>query len=96
MSTKTVELDLKSDRPAVWIVWAGIKSIPATHHIYCICSKEGYAIGRVDGYKAREREYYEGTEAEYWYDWVWIDHLVGEEGLDRARKILRERRRDGD
>lgn len=89
--TKTFELEVHpSDErcPMVWIVWCGIKRIPATHNIYSIRTKREDAIKTVDGANWRENEYH-SNPLEFWYEQSFLDHAFGEACVNKARRVAR-------
>jgi hypothetical protein len=96
-----VDLETKNmcgdERPVVYVVWSGIKSVVSTHSIYCIVTKEEFAQKRVDAYTFKEKDYYlDHEQVDYWYETVWLDHLLGESMITKARELLRTKFRTGD
>jgi hypothetical protein len=76
--------------PLIWVVWAGIKSVRETHHIYCLCSREEFAQKRCDSYTKHDQEYHEDASLDYWYEKVVLDHLVGDTMLAVARRLKKK------
>lgn len=84
--------DKYNPRPVIFAVWSGIKRVPSTHSLRCLCTKEEDAKSRSEGYYKKELDYYEEDALEWWYEKLWLDHLFGEEMLRKAREIKRKQR----